>query len=251
MVVVTKSSLVVSYRVSGFPSSSMSEQVAQALVFVYLEAGVDTKEDSLNDVEWSQNEDAVFHLAPGFVTATRYKNVNSQAPTWLVLCDVEAPAPEHNKILEAHGSTTLSTISGLSRRAYTLLGTSSRPETTAEDLPGKYVLVVSFEIAPENEDDFNKWYDEEHMGLVSQIPGWKRGRRYKLVGYQNIPGQFMADQPVSKYLAIHELDNNDFEQSAEIKHARGTEWARRVMQNAIRREVRAFELHKVYTGQPK
>jgi hypothetical protein len=85
------------------------------------------------------------------------------------------------------------------------------------------------------------------MDLVSRIPGWKRGRRYKLVEYTQIRGQFMADQPVSKYLAIHELDNGDFEDTTEIRDARSTEWAQRIIKNAIRREVRSFELHKVFS----
>jgi len=102
---------------------------------------------------------------------------------------------------------------------------------------------VSFEIAPENEDDFNKWYDEEHMDLVARVTGWKRGRRYKLAEYTQIKG---ADQPASKYLALHELDNGDFEHSEEIKHARSTEWAQRVIKSALRREVRVFRLHKAF-----
>ncbi|KAJ7689037.1 hypothetical protein B0H17DRAFT_937719, partial [Mycena rosella] len=181
-------------------------------------------------------------------TPMRYKAVDSKAPTWLMLCDVDMTLATELKEYGTGGrdnETPLSNFSGVSRRKYQLLGTSSHPETTVEELPGKYVLVVSFEISPENEDDFNKWYEEEHMELVGQVPGWKQGRRYKLIEFQQIQGQFMADQPVSKYLAIHELDNGEFEQSAEIKCARGTEWARRVIKNAIRREVRTFELDKV------
>jgi len=53
----------------------------------------------------------------------------------------------------------------------------------------------------------------------------------------------------TEYLALHELDNGDYEHSAEIKHARSTEWAKRVIGGAVRREVRAFKLHKVLTDE--
>lgn len=81
------------------------------------------------------------------------------------------------------------------------------------------------------------------MGIISGIPGWKRGRRYKLADSAQLIGK-AADPPACKYLAIHDIDNGDYEESAEIKHARGTEWSQRVRNYAIRREVRSFELHK-------
>ncbi|KAJ6554952.1 hypothetical protein DFH09DRAFT_1493874 [Mycena vulgaris] len=230
----------------------MSEQKAiQGLVFVYLETGPDIKEDDLND--WYDNEHAPRRLTvPGYVTATRYKAADSKEPTWLTLYDIETPEVTTSQEYEALGALgsenekmIMTKLKGISRRAYTLLGTTVHPETTSEELPGKYVLAVSFEIAPENEDDFNRWYDEEHMDLVACVPGWKRGRRYKLVEYKQ-SGQLMTDQLVPKYLAIHELDNGDFDKTVEIAHARSTEWAQRVFKNAIHREVRKFELHKVF-----
>ncbi|KAJ6584352.1 hypothetical protein B0H19DRAFT_924697 [Mycena capillaripes] len=222
----------------------MSEQTTiQGLVCVYLEPGPDISEGDLNG--WYYNKHAPLRLtAPGFATAARYKAADSQAPTWLTLYDVTTPeivASTEGVALGALGSENDNL--SISRRTYALLGTVVDPKTTAEDLPGKCVLVVNFEIAPENEDDFNRWC--EHMDLVARIPGWKRRRRYKLVKCEQIRGQFMADQPASKYLAIHELNNGDFEHSAEIKHARSTEWAQRIIKSAIRREVRTFELHEV------
>ncbi|KAJ6554947.1 hypothetical protein DFH09DRAFT_1248501 [Mycena vulgaris] len=229
----------------------MSEQKAiQGLVFVYLEAGPNIKEDDLND--WYDNEHAPRRLTvPGYMMAARYKAADSQAPTWLTLADIETPEITSSPEYEALGTlgsenekTIISKLQGVSRRTYTLLRTTVHPETSPEALPGKYVLVVSFEIAPENEDDFNKWYDEEHMDLVARVPGWKRGRRYKLVDSKQ-SGQ--ADELVSKYLIVHELDNGDFEPTAEFKYPTSTDWAKRVIGSAIRLEVRKFELHKVFT----
>ena len=76
--------------------------------------------------------------------------------------------------------------------------------------------------------------------MIARIPGWKRGRRYKLLQTQP-----QGATPVATYLALHELDNGNFEQTAEIEQARGTEWSKRVFKRVIRREVRAFELQNV------
>ena len=78
------------------------------------------------------------------------------------------------------------------------------------------------------------------MAMIARIPGWKRGRRYKLLQTQP-----QGATPVATYLALHELDNGNFEQTAEIEQARGTEWSKRVFKRVIRREVRAFELQNV------
>ncbi|KAJ7119846.1 hypothetical protein C8R44DRAFT_788973 [Mycena epipterygia] len=224
----------------------------QGLLFVYVEPGPDVKESDLHD--WYDGEHIPLRLTvPGFEAVARYKAIDSQIPTWLALYDVSGlsvlDSPEYKampSLASDNERAIMAKFSGLGRRTYTLISTTVHPETTAAALPGKYVMVVSYEIAPENEEDFNKWYDEEHMDLISRIPGWKRGRRYKLVDSAQLIGN-APDQPACKYLAIHEIDNKDFEESAEMKHARGTEWAQRVRNYAIRREIRVFELHKGFT----
>ncbi|KAJ7606152.1 hypothetical protein DFH06DRAFT_1019628, partial [Mycena polygramma] len=181
-------------------------------------------------------------------SAIRYKAVDSQTPTWLALYDIETPEvtnkPEANSHTSDNEKAILSKIGGLSSRTYIHMGTFTHPDTTPESLPSQYVLVVSLEMkTPEGEDNLNKWYDEEHMDLLSKIPGWKQGRRYKLVDYYQ-QGELMVDKPVSKYLAIHEFTENNFLESPEFKHATSTEWRGRVMDDAVRREARVFELYK-------
>ncbi|KAK6992196.1 hypothetical protein R3P38DRAFT_210261 [Favolaschia claudopus] len=134
----------------------------------------------------------------------------------------------------------LAKLEGVSKRTYVHSATFTHPTTEPESLPCKYILVVTLEMkTAEAEEDMNRWYDEEHMDLLSKIPGWKQGRRYKLVE-SNQRGT-MADKPVSQYLAIHEFTNSGFASTPEFKHATSTEWRERVMKNADR-HARVFEL---------
>jgi len=222
----------------------------EGLVFVYLEPGTDVTEVDLND--WYDNEHAPLKLTvPGVKSAIRYKAVDSQTPTWLALYGIETPEivnSEAYNALRARASdkekAILEKIGGLSRRTYVHMSTFTHPDTTAESVPCKFVLLVTLEVpTPEEEDDLNKWYDEEHMDLLSKIPGWKQGRRYKLVDFDQ--KGLMEDKPVSKYLALHEFDNNNFLGTPEFKHATSTEWRDRVMKNA-RRKARVFELYKKF-----
>ncbi|KAJ7712990.1 hypothetical protein B0H16DRAFT_1623121 [Mycena metata] len=187
-------------------------------------------------------------------TAARYQATGSQTPGWMILYDVDSDTQLTAGISPQQvGSGKEMSGICLSRRTYNLIGTAIAPETSVADLPGKYLITASFEIAPENEVDFNAWYDQEHMAMVARIPGWKRGRRYRLVDAQQIVnGQELAPTKLPpKYLAIHELDNGNFEQSAEMGEARGTEWAQRVIKGAIRREVRTFRLQESRGGETK
>ncbi|KAF8216478.1 hypothetical protein K438DRAFT_1558472 [Mycena galopus ATCC 62051] len=228
----------------------------EGLLFVYMESGKAIAEPELND--WYDNEHAPFRLTiPGVKSVIRYKAVDSQTPTWLTLCTMETPEvadSEYFSALQARASdkekAIVGKIEGTSKRVYYHMGTFTHPGTAVESLPCKFLLVVTLEMTtPEAEDDLNKWYDEEHMDLLSKVPGWKQGRRYKLRDFSQ--KGLMADDPVSKYLAIHEITNNNFSSTPEFKHASSTEWRERIMKNACRK-ARVFELHKVFekpTGQ--
>ena len=84
---------------------------------------------------------------------------------------------------------------------------------------GSGLLLVMMDIDPEHEDDFNRWYDEEHIPERAAIPGFLTGRRYKAV------------HGGPKYLAIYEIDNPEVLDSEEYMYASGegrSEWTKRV-----------------------
>ena len=45
---------------------------------------------------------------------------------------------------------------------------------------GSTIMVVMMEVAPEDEAEFNRWYDEEHLRERLEIPGYISARRFKL-----------------------------------------------------------------------
>ena len=67
---------------------------------------------------------------------------------------------------------------------------------------GKYMLVVPSAPHAGQDDEYNRWYDEVHIGDLLKIPGVKSGRR------------FVADpaspNPIdTKYLALYEIETDD------------------------------------------
>jgi hypothetical protein len=66
----------------------------------------------------------------------------------------------------------------------------------------KHVLVVfSNPTTQEQEDEYNSWYTDQHLGEVLAVPGLVAAQRFKLQGPSTtLPG---------RYLALYEVEHND------------------------------------------
>ena len=72
---------------------------------------------------------------------------------------------------------------------------------------GGTILVVMMEVDPEHDEEFNRWYNEEHLLERLEIPGYISARRFKLE----------EGEGVLKYLCIWELEDASPLQSEEYK----------------------------------
>ena len=88
-----------------------------------------------------------------------------------------------------------------------------------EALPSmlSHALFVSLrDTPPEHEAEFNRWYDEEHLPLLAQVPGVYRARR------------FFDSAGAPRYAALYDLADASVLQDPAWQAARDTEWARRI-----------------------
>ena len=95
------------------------------------------------------------------------------------------------------------------------------PET---DTPWLYI--VHTDIPDDIVDEYNEWYDKEHLPRLVTVPGVIRARRYNAV----------AGGP--RYLTAYELTDRDAFESTEGLQARKTPWTakmRSLFQNTRRR----------------
>ncbi|KAH9937317.1 uncharacterized protein B0H18DRAFT_1113174 [Fomitopsis serialis] len=76
--------------------------------------------------------------------------------------------------------------------------------------PASYVVFVSLGFRPEYEEEFNRWYDEEHIPMLAKAPGWIRTRRFVLKDWEQmgVEGQKQQKEP-PKYLAMHKWKSAD------------------------------------------
>jgi hypothetical protein len=92
--------------------------------------------------------------------------------------------------------------------------TTSRIRATAgwtadeeAEMPRGVLMVFGDASAPEREEEFNRWYDDHHLGDLLGVPGFCAAARYR-----RIPGRGgrAAGPPFDqRYLSVYELEGED------------------------------------------
>jgi len=90
---------------------------------------------------------------------------------------------------------------------------------------------------PVDEADFDKWYREEHLGMLHKIPGYRRTPRY-LLG----PKAPLTKGEPARYLAVHEFDGLEGLGGKEAEAANSTPWTVKHVKDSKVMIARAWEL---------
>jgi hypothetical protein len=81
---------------------------------------------------------------------------------------------------------------------------SQTPVTPSRNAETYYLVVFSNPVAG-REDEYNRWYDKQHLADVTSIPGFVSGQRYVISNQQ-----LRQDaHPPGKYLAIYKIVTSD------------------------------------------
>jgi hypothetical protein len=88
---------------------------------------------------------------------------------------------------------------------------------------GTGLLMVWVDVQPDKEEEFNRWYNEEHLAERLSIPGILSAARYEAV----------SSGP--KHLACYELESAEVTRSPEYRKFREnpTEWTKRMGPNVV------------------
>ena len=83
---------------------------------------------------------------------------------------------------------------------------------------GRGIFLVYTDIDPVHEEEFNAWYNTEHLPELLSLPGFLDAARY--VAYKGVP----------RYLAVYELDSAEALKTAEFQkwRANPSPWSRRI-----------------------
>jgi len=78
------------------------------------------------------------------------------------------------------------------------------------------IMLVAFDVPPELTEEVDRWYEEEHIGLLMKADGWHRARRFRVPNF--------SGGPPWTSLAFHELRDASALDSPERAIARSTPW---------------------------
>ena len=97
---------------------------------------------------------------------------------------------------------------------------------------GNYHYIVETDIATESEDEFNAWYDTEHLPGLALVPGTISANRFLRV----------SGSP--RYIACYELLSPSVMESKEWLAIRNTAWSSRVRPMFMNTVRQLFVRHK-------
>ncbi|KIW77578.1 hypothetical protein Z517_10024 [Fonsecaea pedrosoi CBS 271.37] len=162
--------------------------------------------------------------------------------TFLAMCQVEDPASareEHSKRI-AQTSEVLAgkppkSCATWDSRIYKLIQDFD-PKGLGHT-PAPYILNVQME--PADDDDYNTFYRDEHLYMLSRVPGYRRSQRYQLVSSDDV-----NLSAVPRFMAVHEFESLDALDGPELREADASPNTHRVIGNAKGVSVRGFKFVK-------
>ena len=85
----------------------------------------------------------------------------------------------------------------------------------------KFLLIVATDVESEMEEEFNEWYEKEHLPGLLTVPGVLGAQRY------------VSTSGSPKYITIYEHENEYVREKEEYKRILNTDWANKIRPHLI------------------
>lgn len=241
--------------------------MAPGLLYVTMQPGESLSQAKFHD--WYNNEHGPTRLRLPFVeNGFRYRatdlsgsgGASKDMPEWMAVYDITDMHEmkrepylrlRRDDVKSAREKATMSQIA-IDRQLYDFfesdqadghvpLDDLSRKD---EDTAGSVLLVVSVTLHAGKEEEFNKWHREEHVPMLSKVPGWLRTRRFVTSSVE--------PKDVTEYLSLHEYAPQNGLDGPEFKAAVSSPWRGRIMADAVKdRSSRVYELYYTFGAAPR
>ncbi len=147
----------------------------------------------------------------GFAGARRFRALDGR-PEYLAIYELDSldalATPSYQRLKSSPSDLTdrmLGVVEGFTRFTCTQLSDFGKP------VHGAFISVVAFAVPDDEAEQFDDWYEYEHVPRLLEAEDWLRVRRYRVIDGDG--GQWT-------HFAIHELASIDVMNSPERAHAR-------------------------------
>jgi hypothetical protein len=125
-------------------------------------------------------------------------------------------SPEYMAIAYDNLSVWSKRMGKIAKRLLRHDGTQTSPGDLVAPAGAGGLLVNAMNVDPAHEDEFNEWYDHEHIPALAKVPGTLCARRFR------------DDKGTHRYLALYHLASADVPLTEAWKKAAGTPWSGRL-----------------------
>src|SRR5258707_556415 len=159
---------------------------------------------------------------PGFLSCQRWLGDPKVAlATYdLKTIDVLKSAP-YKAIAYENLSVWSKRVTAKAKRIMRFEGEQTMPGDQIGPNDAAAVLINAMNVDPAHEADFNAWYDQEHIPLLSAVPGCLSARRFRATDLGPNGGSH-------KYVAVYHLASADVTEKPEWKASLDTPWTARI-----------------------
>ncbi len=172
--------------------------------------------------DWYDTEHVPERLrVPGIMNAARW--IGADDPTYAIATyDLESlsvlQSPPYLAVGGANGSPWTKRVTNKAKRIMRFTGDQILPGDVVSPPNAGGLLVASMNVDPAAEDEFNEWYNTEHVPFLASVPGVITARRFR------------SDDPARerKYLALYNLESVDASRSDAWNKAARTPWSARI-----------------------
>ncbi len=188
-----------------------------AVVFDYSTAHADEFHDWY-DLEHIPERQAV----TGFGLSERW--LSQDVPTISVATyDLESAdvfrSESYTSVAYDNSSVWTKRVTGMCKLLLRFEGTQLAPGDSAAPSNAGGLLLNAMNVTADAEEEFNAWYDEEHLPALAAVPGTIAARRYLSTE---------AGGGTHKYVAIYHLDKPEVTLSGAWREAVETPWSDRI-----------------------
>ena len=98
----------------------------------------------------------------------------------------------------------------------------------------EYILLIQMDIPSELEDDFNHYYNTQHVPNLLQVEGVHSCTRYRI--------ETSSNEDMARYAAIYEVDSPDIHESEKWRKQADIEceWMTKIRPNTYNRTFSSF-----------
>lgn len=173
----------------------------------------------------------------------RYLPAIAAAGSWLGMRRYGSPSLGiHLAVFEAETMPAATTVEAgheaitkVERYRATQIGEQIAPSADPGILEAEFLYPVMFNVPAEHQAEFDRWYDEEHLGILLECPYWQMCRRFRVI--DPAPGS-------PTHIALHYLTDLRALESEERTRARNTPWRKRLAaEDWFRGEYRVYYRH--------